>query len=518
MKYRALIVDDERIILNGILRLPVWLTLDIQPVPAMTGAEALTLIESQQFDLVITDIRMPEMDGLTFIYRLRLIKPHLPVVVLSGYDSFAYAREAIRYGVTDYLLKPVSPLDISETVTRIFQEIEEKRELRLQEEILRGKAKQTVGDANARQFEHALLGGKMDGRLERTLGERYILAECIPFENGEEGFGGLPMLLTYIREDVLGAERDGYGVVTLFSGHVVFAVNGRVAAESRILMGFRDWSLKMEYPFSISWILVTGGSSLNERYGLLSRISAYRFYHDGFCILGEEILKEASGQAADFEELEKVLKAAVKEGSPERACEELEKTVDCLLRLNRHPKETRKYCVSLYLHLAQQLEEGVRETGIMELLMTSPYTNLSGMSAMLRQLLAKWQTAQSERRQASYGNAVQTAMQYARSHLEDEGLNTAGVAGSVLFLHPDYFGRLFKKETGMAFTRYVMNLRMEKARKLIEERPDCRVYELCEATGFGDNPHYFSRVFRSCCGCTPSEYKKAMKRMGGEKH
>ena len=55
-----------------------------------------------------------------------------------------------------------------------------------------------------------------------------------------------------------------------------------------------------------------------------------------------------------------------------------------------------------------------------------------------------------------------------------------------------------------------MDLRMDRAKKLIAERPDIKVYELCEATGFGENPHYFSQVFRSCCGCTPSEYKRAM--------
>ena len=63
MKYRALIVDDERIIVNGIMRLPIWLTLDIEPVPAMTGLQALELMEQSRFDLIITDIRMPEMDG-----------------------------------------------------------------------------------------------------------------------------------------------------------------------------------------------------------------------------------------------------------------------------------------------------------------------------------------------------------------------------------------------------------------------------------------------------------------------
>ena len=154
MKYRALIVDDERIIVNGIMRLPIWLTLDIEPVPAMTGLQALELMEQSRFDLIITDIRMPEMDGLEFISQMRKVYPDIPTVVLSGYDSFAYAKEAIHYGVVDYLLMPISQLDLSDTITRIFHGIEEKEEARQQEEMLRGTVKQTIRDADAQQLEN----------------------------------------------------------------------------------------------------------------------------------------------------------------------------------------------------------------------------------------------------------------------------------------------------------------------------------------------------------------------------
>ena len=79
--------------------------------------------------------------------------PDIPTVVLSGYDSFAYAKEAIHYGVVDYLLKPISQLDLSDTITRIFHGIEEKKEARQQEEMLRGTVKQTIRDADAQQLE-----------------------------------------------------------------------------------------------------------------------------------------------------------------------------------------------------------------------------------------------------------------------------------------------------------------------------------------------------------------------------
>ena len=505
MKYRALIVDDERIIVNGIMRLPIWLSLDIEPVPAMTGLQALELMEQYRFDLIITDIRMPEMDGLEFISQMRKVYPDIPTVVLSGYDSFAYAKEAIHYGVSDYLLKPISQLDLSDTITRIFHEIEEKKEARQQEEMLRGTVKQTIRDANAQQLENGLLGGPDNGRLDRLLGSGYILAECIPCEREEENLGGLNILLENIKQIVLGPRRDSRAVVTLFMGHVVFAVNQETMDFGRLLSGIREWSDKNEYPFSVSWIPVTSGDCVADRYSLLTRISSYRFYYDKFCILSEEETKSAEGEPC-FNALEK----AVKDGNAELALTEMEDVIYDLRRLNKSPEETRTYCARLYLLLAKYTNEHVRETGIVRLLMTSARTDFNGLAAMLRQLLTQWETDRSEKNQASFSSTVQKAMLYVHDHLSDEGLSIAAVAGTVLFIHPDYFGKLFKKETGIAFTRYVMDLRMDRAKKLIAERPDIKVYELCEATGFGENPHYFSQVFRSCCGCTPSEYKRAM--------
>lgn len=508
MKYRVLIVDDERIILNGIMRLPIWLSLDMEPVAAMTGLQALELMEQYRFDLVITDIQMPEMDGLEFISQMRKVYPDIPTVVLSGYDSFAYAKEAIHYGVVDYLLKPISQLDLTDTITRIFYELEEKKEARQRDEMLRGTVRQTIRDANARLLEHGLLGGRKNDRIDRLLGPYYILAECIPCDLEEENLAGLNLLLENIKQIVLGSCRDTRAVVTLFMSQVVLAVNQEAMDFNKILSEFREWSEENEYPFSVSWILVSPGEVLSERYGVLTRISSYRFYHDHFCVLSEPETKSIEGDLS-FDALEE----SVKRGDAESALREMEKVIENLRLLNKPPEECRTYCVRLYLILAKYINEPVRETGIIELLMTSAYTDFNGLAAILRQLLTQWETSRSERNLANFSGIVRKAMLYVHEHLADEELSIAAVAGTVLFIHPDYFGKLFKKETGIAFTRYVMDLRMDYAKKLIEKQPDIKIYELCEATGFGKNPHYFSQVFRSCCGCTPSEYKRAMKYM-----
>ncbi|WP_372635298.1 response regulator [Cohnella sp.] len=108
--YRLLIVDDEHMIHLSLRKLVESSGLDIEVIgDAEDGAEALRLLERQEADLVVTDIRMPEMDGLAFIERAQRLHPGIGFMILSGYNSFEYARQAMKYGVSDFLLKPIDP-------------------------------------------------------------------------------------------------------------------------------------------------------------------------------------------------------------------------------------------------------------------------------------------------------------------------------------------------------------------------------------------------------------------------
>ena len=126
----VLVVDDDQIICESAAE--ILDELGMRSSWVLSGKEAVCRVvdaheAKDDFFSVILDWKMPEMDGLEFISQMRKVYPDIPTVVLSGYDSFAYAKEAIHYGVSDYLLKPISQLDLSDTITRIFHEIEEKR-------------------------------------------------------------------------------------------------------------------------------------------------------------------------------------------------------------------------------------------------------------------------------------------------------------------------------------------------------------------------------------------------------
>ena len=123
--YQILIVDDEENVRKGIIEAINRDNLGIDAIyEAESGKTALAFMGIHQVDLVITDIRMPEMGGIELIQRLREMNRELPVIVISGYSDFSYLQAAIHYGVNDYILKPIRPLDLNGVLESAFEQIE----------------------------------------------------------------------------------------------------------------------------------------------------------------------------------------------------------------------------------------------------------------------------------------------------------------------------------------------------------------------------------------------------------
>ncbi len=136
--YRIMIVDDERIVRDAIASPGVWKEYPVSVVKAASNAiEALEYIEEHEVDLVLTDIKMPVMDGIQLIRRVRTCRPETEFIILSGYAEFSYAQEALRYGARDYLLKP---LDEETLVSIVLKCAQEKKNKTFMDEIHRTPA------------------------------------------------------------------------------------------------------------------------------------------------------------------------------------------------------------------------------------------------------------------------------------------------------------------------------------------------------------------------------------------
>jgi two-component system, response regulator YesN len=122
-----LMVEDEAIIRQGLKVLLEQVIGGFQVIEAKSGEEGVSLFHQRIPHLIITDIRMGGMDGLTFVSKVRQISKDVPVIILSGHSDFEYARTAMRYGVTDYLLKPINRVELSETISKLFKADSEER-------------------------------------------------------------------------------------------------------------------------------------------------------------------------------------------------------------------------------------------------------------------------------------------------------------------------------------------------------------------------------------------------------
>ena len=131
MRYNLLIVDDEELIRQGLRARLEYLKIDTYEIfEAANGMAALEAVKNHPIDIVITDIRMPDMDGLTLIHEIKKLQKNMQFVVLSGYAEFSYAETAIRLGVKAYLLKPLSNEELKKTFKKLYQDMERDSKIR----------------------------------------------------------------------------------------------------------------------------------------------------------------------------------------------------------------------------------------------------------------------------------------------------------------------------------------------------------------------------------------------------
>ena len=127
MKYTVLVVDDEHDQRKALIEHVDWTSAGFEVIgEAENGVEAFDLLETLEPDLILTDIRMPMISGLELAARVREIRPATQVVILSGYDSFEYAQTAINYNIISYLLKPISPYEMSNELAKIHKRMDER--------------------------------------------------------------------------------------------------------------------------------------------------------------------------------------------------------------------------------------------------------------------------------------------------------------------------------------------------------------------------------------------------------
>ncbi|MEK3734457.1 MULTISPECIES: response regulator transcription factor [Paenibacillus] len=510
--YKVLLVDDERIILDGISRMVDWAAYQTVLIgTAQNGLAAYDIIVSESPDIVICDIRMPGLDGLELVAKAHATHPHIQFVLLSGFGEFEYANRAMQYGVKHYLLKPTDESKIGEALQGVIGELSQRR--RTESFILDMKRRlhkvlPHVKEQVLKEFVTNKTYGRHDLEEYRGLFQydfdhpvRLLLFQ----PEGEADFEH-QFAVKNIAEDLL----DRPLLSTTIGQHILVLTED--AAEEPLHDRIQDirCTFRQYYKLDLTIAISDPGPITRARklYRDTLQCLNYRFYLDESGIITARDTLDTDRSASSFSLDEERLCMPVRSGHLQEAQQALADFIQELKEAQLGIELTKSYAIQQYvalIRLADPAEMSQKYKRISEL---AEGNTLQAIQAVLDDTVKEIAGRNYDRNSFKYNAIVRKVLDIIEDQLGNSDLSLNVVAREMLYMNPDYLGKLFKKETGEKFSNYVMKRRMEQATVLMKENPDIKIFEMAERLGFGDNPQYFSQVFKKQIGCTPSEYMK----------
>jgi len=545
---KVYLVEDEIIIRQSIKNSIDWEKEGYEFVgDASDGELALPVILKEKPDILITDIRMPFMDGLELSRMVKAELPDIKIVILSGYDDFEYAKQAIKIGVAEYLLKPVSSAVLLEHLSEIAEKVRNEREdlalkkvyyqeMQENEELIKMKflgelisGKLSLADAmeKGKRFHMNLSGpfyriilfkfiqeDRVKAGQSEDLARAYAavgnyvdgLKDAFRFQRGVEGWA---FLLTSVEEDMEAqTERFIEGLKEVIAPFEALTWFGGIGSEAARLRELRYSFREADKAFA--------GRFVQEPNQIIS-VEQLNYEQ-----LDNEFDANIFGEINQFDQ---IITRFLSSGS----LEEVESFVGALFTeiSEDHFRSLmiRQYIImNIYatvLTFCKKLRkdagaegesygqwEGIRENEEILKQAVTTAESIDDIKDYIGTLLdhaIELRNTVSGRR---YSDIIQTAKKRIEQDYMSEDISLNSVAAEVC-MSPSYFSSVFSKEMGKTFIEYLTEVRMEKAKQYLA-CSSMKTSEISYEVGYKD-PHYFSYIFKKTQGCTPKEYRAARK-------
>lgn len=491
---QIVIVDDEVLIREGLARMIAKESREFQ-VTGTYGDGKLLLdeLDPAHVDVVITDIRMPQIDGLELIKQLKASHPRIRCILMSGFVEFNYAREAIRSSAVDYLLKPIN----KEQLFELLYSLDEERRL-LQDKEQRQRSGLLLTLLHLEEPSPTLLSSL-------NLPQPHFLLLVLKASSSE-------VLEAYSNR--LRQEQDGlFDSLELRQGRQAWIwyspepLGGETLAAIRSrLLAVNGQQLHVGYSRTY-----TSPAQLRQAYLEASTACDAGIYSPELLhYAGAEQLHRQEGNSGDpfascreglIHDLQILDAAGVMERIRQLFCmlQSQQATTVQILRVCRLLEETAAAELQefepFYRSVAgRQLEEQLESCmafADMETLFSSAFS-------------AALHAVRTSRLEMS-GTAVETVKRWITANYNQH--SELNALAHMVYLTPSYLSKLFKQETGLTLTDYIIEIRIRRAKQLLKQSPDLKVHEIGAEVGYAD-PAYFNKLFKRVVGVTPSEYKR----------
>ncbi len=531
--YKIMLVDDEEEVRESIIRKVPWEENGFMVVgSAENGEDALEKAELLEPDVVMTDIRMPYMDGLEMAERMRKLYPAVKIIIFSGFDEFEYAKQAIKLNVTEYILKPVNVEELTEILHRVKEnldrEIAEKRNVdslretfyhnlpvlreRFYMDLLKGRIKAEDMDELMKEYQIGMNrgGAWVAGIIEITMPENQNDGLTIHKEHELIPISVRRIVQETLEPRFLPVIIDDQGTLNL----IVAMEQNQDAAELIDICNAVCRSCKRILKLDIA---IGIGSRVGQ---MLELRQSYRQAREA---LGYKNIV-GMGSAIYIQDVEPTQKAvlhfdskseselltAVKFGGQEEIGQAVKAIALKMDEAKVHVRQYQTYLIGIMnclTRIIQQYELLPAEVfgkeadyfGILSGLNTTENVQqwLFGVCVRMSEQLSR-------KRNTTTQNIIQQAKEYILENYGDPDLSVEKLC-SYLHISPAYFSTIFKKETGQTYVAYLTDVRMEKAVEMLNHT-DEKTYVIAAAVGYTE-PNYFSYVFKKKFGVAPTRYR-----------
>lgn len=493
---KAVVFDDEYIVLQGLRTMIDWQQYGIELAgTAGDGKSALDMFRELTPDIVMTDIRMPGMDGLQLVEAILQESPETLCIVFSGFNEFEYVRRAINLGVLDYLEKPITIAKIDEVLKKTIERIGEQQELTNLKSKWEASRNELLEKAT---LDLLLVGGEAEPKWRESFGldaERVVGVTVFAFLELNQALRDQP----------------SYRIVHVWNGLERLSVVFHFDLSPDIIAEQLNAQMKQMSCTAGSGRTYPSVSDAPKSYKEALRALRYgRFLEEKGWVRFEDAGQNDMFQGGSTEREEAVI-FHMRKGDKDGLMKQLEAFRQWMEEEKLSPELAEQEILKLaFLSAGVAKESGIdlRQAGSISAVSHQELSAMHSRSEMFQWLSNQMMAAlhlTTETRHGSKHSAVEKALRYMNEHYSRD-LSLQEVAEQVS-LNATYFSLLFKEEVGISYIKHLTKIRLEHAKALLSE--GARVNEVSEKVGY-HNYRHFTEMFKKIYGITPGQYRESM--------
>ncbi len=534
--YQILLVDDEEEVRKGIIRKINWEQLGFSVVgDAENGKDALEKIEQLEPNVVLTDIRMPYMDGLALAEKIRQKYPSIKILIFSGFDDFEYAQQAIKLNVTEYILKPVNVEELTEILTRVHHNLDEEIEQRRDVDLLRESYRSSLpiiremflNEMVRDHISEEIIRKRLEKYHVDILGAKKWLAAIFDVEQGQameqhplklhQEWELIPISVKkLVEEQLIGYYR--FASFNTPAGITIIAAVDEHNTQTDFITLLEDICKVVKRVLEVEVTVGIGNSSQTlERIGVSYQSAIDALGYKAIVGSGKTIyindMEPVSRGKLEFDSRdESGLISAIKFGSRESIAQTVGKIMGKMDDAKVHVRQYQAYLLSIVNSVTRLMQQHDLNLAQMFDSQENYLDMLSGnqrreeFARWLVNICCKMNDTLKQERDNTKKKVILEATQYIQEHYQNPELSVEMICRQ-LHMSPAYFSTMFKKETGQTYINYLTEVRLNHAVELLKNTED-KTYVIAQKVGYQEQ-NYFSYVFKKKFGISPSKYRGA---------